>query len=60
MSAMISRSLLEKIQSNESEGNFISPEDLEYESQRLGITKLDVIDQLFDFLIEYRFTSKGY
>lgn len=60
MSAMISRSLLEKIQSNTSEGNFITQEDLAYESQRLGITKLDVIDQLFDFLIEYRLTSKGY
>jgi len=60
MSAMISRSLLEKIQSNSSENNFITPEDLEYESQRLGISKLDLINQLFDYLIVYRFTSKGY
>lgn len=60
MSAMISRSLLEKIQSNSSKDNFITPEDLEYESQRLGLSKLDIIDQLFDYLIEYRLTSKGY
>ncbi len=60
MSAMISRNLLEKIQSDSSDDNFITPEDLEYESQRLGIPKQEIIRILFDFLIEYRFTSKGF
>ncbi len=60
MSIVLSSKLLEKIMSDTSDDNSITSADLESESKRLGITKLDVINHLFDFLIEYRLTSKGF
>ena len=54
-----SKNLLEKIMTNEA-GVVLTMEEIDREAELLGISNSEVIKQLFDFLIEYRFTSEGF
>lgn len=57
---MLSEKLQNKITHNAVGVSVITMEEIEVESQRLGLPHLEIIRLLFEFLIEYRFTSKGY
>ncbi len=56
---MLSKDLLEKIKSDDVGTGVITMEEIKCESVRLGLPVLEIIRLLFDFLIEYRFNSKG-
>ena len=57
---MLSQSLLTKITSDDVGIGAITMEEIEAESDRLGLPALEIIRLSFEYLIEYRFTSKGY
>ena len=57
MNSMISEDILEKIMSDNEDVGVVTMDEIDHEAQLLGISRLDVIQLLFDFLIEHRFTS---
>ena len=57
---MLSKTLRNKITTNGADVSAITMEEIEAESERLGLPVLEIIRLSFEFLIEYRFTSKGY
>lgn len=55
---MLSNNITKKITSDDE--CVITLEDIEAESARLGLPGSEIIRLAFMFLIDYRFTSKGY
>ena len=57
---MLSAKLRYKITTDVTSVGAITMEEIKAESERLGLPVLEIIRLLFEFLIDYRFTSKGY
>lgn len=56
---MLSKNLINKITADQYSGQ-ITMTELKAESERLGLPVAEINRLLFEFLIEYRFTSKGF
>ena len=57
---MLSQKILTKITSDYADVGPITMEEIETESIRLGLPVAEIIRLSFEYLIEYRFTNKGY